>query len=74
MTKLRRKKEGSGVIKKKNNDTKHLVLERGSLPSNSLVCTTCSPNICAPELEQNLRANCKVNSAGDIREFKQRRF
>ena len=72
MTELRQRRKGSGVIiiiiKK------HLVLERGSLPPNSLVCTICAPNICAPELEQTLRANCAVNSAGDNWELKQRRF
>ena len=70
MTELRQRRKGSGVIKKK----KHLVLERGSLPPKSLVCTICAPNICAPELEQTLRANCEVNSAGDNWELKQRRF
>ena len=65
MTELRQRRKRSGVIKKK-----HLVLERGSLPSNSLVCAICATNtcICAPELEQTLRANCTVNLAGDNRE------
>ena len=59
MTELRRRRKGGGVIKKK------IVLEIGSLPPNSLVCTICTQNTCEPELEQfYLRANCTVNSAG----------
>ena len=59
MTELRRRGKGGGVIFKK------IVLKRGSLPPNSLVCTICTQNTCEPELEQfYLRANYIVNSAG----------
>ena len=59
MTELRLRRKGGGVIKKK------IVLEIGSLPPNSLVCTICTQNTCEQELEQFYwRANCTVNSAG----------
>ena len=46
MTELRLRRKGGGVIKKK------IVLEIGSLPPNSLVCTICTQNTCEQELEQ----------------------